>query len=261
MIRSWFIIGLLIGGSLSVIGQTAADSSLIVNKQLEEIEIVQQRAASFVEQQPERLVVEMQHIRYMPKFLGTSDPIRYLQSLAGVQTNNETTTGLHINGCDDYQSLVSINGAPVYYPNHLMGLYSTFLSSHFQSITMEPSAHGATMANRVGGWVDFSTFTRVPKRFSFEGNIGLINSDITFAIPMGKKHALWLSARTSYINLLYGRLLKMGTYAVRYNFQDYNLTYLGELTDKDKLVITGFYSRDHMGLTSEAGNMRTDIPW
>ena len=113
---------LLFCGSLSVYGQTTADSSITISKQLQEIEIIQQRSAAFVEQRDEKMVVDMQHLQYMPKFLGTSDPIRYLQSLPGFQTNNETTTGLHINGCDDYQTLVTINGAPIYYPNHLLGL-------------------------------------------------------------------------------------------------------------------------------------------
>lgn len=251
----------LVYSSLFVFGQTAADSITIV-KQLEDIEVVQQRSARFVSQHENRLVVDAQQIQYMPKFLGTSDPIRYLQSLAGVQTNNETTTGLHINGCDDYQTLVTINDAPVYYPNHLLGLYSTFIGQHFQSIGLEQSVHNGTMANRIGGWADFSTYTSQPKRFGLEGDIGIVNSDLTLTIPIGKRNALRLSARASYINWLYGRWLKVDGYSIRYGFQDYNLTYVGDLTDRDQLVVTGFYSRDNLGIsdaTQQVTNVR--IPW
>ena len=174
---------LLFGGSLSVFGQTAADSSSVtIVKQLEDIDVVQQRTRSIVHQTAERMEVDVAQLQHMPKFLGTSDPIRYLQSLAGVQTNNETAAGLHIHGCDDYQTLVSINGAPVFYPNHLMGLYSTFIGAHFKTIEMEQSEHTAMMANRIGGWVNFRTFSDIPKRFSVEGNIGIINSDLTFVV-------------------------------------------------------------------------------
>ena len=251
----------LICSSLSVIGQTASDSTVFITKQLEEIEIVEQRTASFVTQQPERMVVDMQQIKFMPKFLGTSDPIRYLQSLPGIQTNNETTTGLHIQGCDDYHTLITINGAPVFYPNHLLGLYSTFIGPHFATVGIEQAEHKGTMENRIGGWVDFQTFNKQPKRFGFEGNIGLVNSDITFAIPMGKKHALWLSARTTYINLIYGKLLKMDGMQLRYHFMDFNATYSGQLSEDDQLVITAFYSRDKMDVS--ASNSLTEIafPW
>ena len=251
----------LICSSLSVIGQTASDSTVFITKQLEEIEIVEQRTASFVTQQPERMVVDMQQIKFMPKFLGTSDPIRYLQSLPGIQTNNETTTGLHIQGCDDYHTLITINGAPVFYPNHLLGLYSTFIGPHFATVGIEQAEHKGTMENRIGGWVDFQTLNKQPKRFGFEGNIGLVNSDITFAIPMGKKHALWLSARTTYINLIYGKLLKMDGMQLRYHFMDFNATYSGQLSEDDQLVITAFYSRDKMDVS--ASNSLTEIafPW
>ena len=152
------LIGILfICSSLSLIGQTVADSSVTIVKELEDVEVVQHRSVSFVEQTPDKLVVDMQHVQSMPKFLGTSDPIRYLQTLPGVQTNSETSTGLHIHGCDDHQTLVSINGAPVYYPNHLMGLYSTFIGPHFETIQLETTEHTGVMDNRIGGWVDFRT--------------------------------------------------------------------------------------------------------
>lgn len=243
-------------------GQTVADSSSItIVKSLDDIEVVQQRSRSSVTQTAERMEVDVAQIQYMPKFLGTSDPVRYLESLAGVQTNSETTTGLHIHGCDDYQTLVSINGAPVFYPNHLFGLYSTFISPHFQSITLEQAEHRATMANRIGGWADFQTFSEQPARFGFEGNIGLINSDLTMGIPLSTHHAIRLSARTTYINWLYGRFLDIDGYKVRYHFMDYNLTYTGQLTDQDQLVISGFYSRDKMGLFLDNGDVDMHFPW
>lgn len=254
------IVILLFCSSLSLFGQTVADSSGTVRRELDEIEVVQQRSVSFVEQTPERLVVNMSDVQSMPKFLGTSDPVRYIESLPSVQTNNESSAGIHIQGCDDYQSLVSINNVPVYYPNHLMGLYSTFIAPHFRSMTLETTAHNGLMDNRIGGWVDFRTPPFVPRRFGFEGNIGIVNSDLTFDIPIGTKHALWISARSSYINWLYGKFLKVSDYSIRYHFMDFNLTYLGQLTDRDKLSVTGFYNRDNLRVFNDA-SVSLRFPW
>ena len=88
-----FVIFLL--SSLSFVGQATYDT-LLINKQLDEINVVQQKTQSIVEQRGNKLVVDMSAISQMPKFLGTSDPIRYLQSLAGISTNNETTSGIHL---------------------------------------------------------------------------------------------------------------------------------------------------------------------
>ena len=136
MYRRLLTTAVLFIGCLLVKGQTSYDT-LTISKEIDEVVIVQQRSSRFVESSGSQLVVNMSEISSMPKFLGTSDPIRYIQSLPGVQTNNETTAGIYVQGCDDYQTLTSINGAPIYYPNHLLGLYSTFIAPHFTTMTLE----------------------------------------------------------------------------------------------------------------------------
>lgn len=247
-------------GHLSLIGQVTYDSILTFNRELEEVTIVQKKTQSIVEQRGNKMIVDMSAISQMPKFLGTSDPIRYLQSLAGISTNNETSAGIHIQGCDDYQTLTSINGAPVYYPNHLLGLYSTFIAPHFSTMTVEQSEHRGTMENRVGGLINVETQHLQPKRFQIEGNIGIVNSDATLTIPCGKKSALWLSGRTSYINLLYNKLLKIEDINVGYSFWDTNLTYSIHPTEKDEIVLTGFLSRDKIAV-ADSINFGVGVQW
>lgn len=242
-------------GCLLIKGQTSYDT-LTISKEIDEVVVVQQRSARFIETTGSQLVVNMSEIASIPKFLGTSDPLRYIQSLPGVQTNNETTVGIYIQGCDDYQTLTSINKAPIYYPNHLLGLYSTFISPHFTTMTMEQSEHDGTMENRVGGLVDMTTHHCQPSRFKMEGNIGLVNSDLTLAIPCGKQSALWLSGRASYINMLYGKWLSMDGMDIRYGFQDGNITYSIHPNERDEILFSGFYSRDKIGVAvSEAVNV------
>lgn len=237
-------------GSLLCYGQAASDTifynldSIAYTQHLEEVQVVQSSSKQFVQAKQGQLIVNMEDINSMPKVLGTSDPIRYLQTLAGIQTNSESRTGLHIQGCDDYQTLISINNAPVFYPNHLLGLFSTFITSHFDKMVVEQAEHNGLMTNRIGGWVDLRTHHLQPTRFSIEGNIGLINSDVSLAIPCGNKSALWISARTSYVDVLYKKWLTMEDLNVGYHFMDFNLTYALHPTEKDEIVLTAFYSRD-----------------
>lgn len=248
-------------GGLSVFGQNTVDS-LLMHIDLEEVEIVQKTGNHFVEQQGCALLVDLQKLEKLPKFMGTSDPLRYVQSLSGVTTNSETNAGLHLQGCDDYQTFVGINGAPVIYPNHLLGLYSTFNSPHFSLLKIRHDAHEASMPNRVGGLVDVQTKKMQPKRFGAEGSIGLIASDVTLTIPCGKKSGLWLSARASYpIFKLLGKLIKLDdNLELDYYFMDYNLTYAYHPTEKDDIVATGFYSRDKLGVDLQ-NQLNIKIVW
>ncbi len=230
-----------------------------INKELDEVEVVQERSSQLVNITRSKLVIDAHDIQSMPKFLGTSDPIRYLQSLAGVQTNNETSAGIHIQGCDDYQTLTAINGAPIYYPNHLLGLFSTFIAPHFESIEIEQSEHNGLMENRIGGYVNLTTPHRQPSRFSMSGNVGLVNTDLTLTIPCGKKSALYLSGRGCYINLLYRRWLQVEGMQLGYWFADGNITYAAHPTDRDEVGISGFYSYDHLNVVNNT--MDVSIDW
>ena len=162
------VVTFCMASSLSVLGQTTfstvhtAADTIQIDRELDEIEVVRERTAQMVQVHSNKLIINANHIQTMPKFLGTSDPIRYLQSLAGIQTNNETSTGIHIQGCDDYQTLTAINGAPVYYPNHLLGLFSTFIAPHFETIEVEQSEHNGLMENRIGGYVNLTTPAKQP---------------------------------------------------------------------------------------------------
>lgn len=252
---------LLVIFSSSLVAQSSAatDSvALTISKYMDEVVVVQKKSAQFVSITPTTMTVDMKELERMPKFLGTSDPIRYLQSLSGIQTNNETTSGIHVQGCDDYQSLVSVNGAPIYYPNHLMGLFSTFNAPHFSSIHIEQAAHDGQMSNRIGGMVDLQPHHAQPERFSFTGNLGLVNADLTMTIPCGQKSALWISGRTSFIDLIYGKWLNFNNTQLGYHFQDYNLTYSYHPTENDELLITGLYSRDRLKILLAEG---TDVIW
>lgn len=259
--RTGLLTILLVVFSSSLVAQPSAatDSSILtISKYLDDVVVVRKKAARFVSITPTTMTVDARELERMPKFLGTSDPIRYLQSLSGIQTNNETTSGIHIQGCDDYQSLVSINGAPIYYPNHLMGLFSTFNAPHFSSIQIEQAAHDGQMGNRIGGVIDLRTHHEQPRRFSFTGNLGLVNADLTMTIPCGKKSALWVSGRTSFINLIYGKWLRVEDIQLGYNFQDYNLTYSYHPTERDEVLLTGFYSRDRLDVSAAEGS---DVIW
>ena len=46
----------------------------------------------------------------LPQIFGYADPIKYSQTLPGIQTNNEYDAGIHIYGCDNSHNYVGIEG-------------------------------------------------------------------------------------------------------------------------------------------------------
>ena len=79
--------------------QTGADSLFIILPQnLKEVYISGHRIKSLVESEGTQMRINIQEISKLPRFMGQSDPLRYLHTIAGVQTNNEATAGIYIQG-------------------------------------------------------------------------------------------------------------------------------------------------------------------
>lgn len=240
------------------------DSLLFISvRSLHEVVITGQRIQPIVENEGTHLRLNIREISALPRFMGQSDPLLYLHTIAGVQTNNETTAGIYIQGCDDSQTLLTLNGAPVYYPNHLLGLFSGFIPAHFQDMDVVKMAHDAAFGNRLGGEVSLHTISGISsgKKFTMDINVGLISSDATIGIACGSKSELFLSARASYINLLYGRLLNIDGFEPNYSFQDANLTYAIHPSPKDDIVLTTYFGNDRLGLGLDSTSLSARIQW
>lgn len=209
---------------------------------------------------------QMEHLVSMPQILGNADPLRYAQMLPGVQTNADLDAGMHIMGCDNGHNELSIDGIPVFNPTHLLGFFSAFSATHFAQMELTPSANRATMANRLGGFIDMQSHTTADS-LSGHFTTGLIATDATLRLPTGSRSALTASARTSYLNLLYGPFLKVDDSQMRYDFSDLNLSWSFAPTQADQLLLTAYAGGDDLSiddLTSNAiswGNRLIGVTW
>lgn len=255
------VILLVVIGGGSYADTIPADTLPMQQAKLDEIVLVAQKHTRLIQDSNSMLTIDIKGLDILPKLLGTADPMRYLQTISGVQTNSETTAGIYIQGCDDYHTILTINGAPVYYPNHLLGLFSSFIPAHFQSMNVEKSAHSALFPNRLGGKVELVPNTSFDRAIGVEGNIGLIGAEITLPISIGKKSDLFLSARSSYIGLLYSDLLKFNGYQAKYDFQDFNATYSYRPTDNDELTLSAYYGMDNLGVNDSISTVDIGVRW
>ena len=261
MCKLLFVILLLVISGGSYADTIPADTFPMQQAELDEIIIVEKKHTRLMQDSNNMLTIDIKGLDVLPRFLGTVNPMRYLQTLSGVQTNSETTAGIYIQGCDDYHTILSINGAPIYYPNHLLGLFSPFISAHFQSMNVEKSAHSAVFPNRLGGGVELVSNSNFERTIGVDGNIGLIGAEVTVPMSIGKKSDLFLSARSSYIGLLYSNLLNFVGYQTKYEFQDFNATYSYRPTDNDELTLSAYYGMDRLDVNDSISTVDIGVRW
>lgn len=181
----------------------------------------------------------------LPKILGNADPMHYLQTLPGVQTNNEYDSGLHIQGCDNSHNLVCIDAVPVYNASHMLGLFSVFNPTHYSRMILHKTASNATFPNRLGGLVSLCPHNNLLDSMSGDLQVGLISSQGTIRLPLGGNSALTVSARSSYLNWLYGYALKADESQLGYTFGDVNASWLYQPDADNRFRVDAYWGGDH----------------
>lgn len=235
---------------------------------LQTVEIRGKRLRSQLREIEGTSIISMSLMDEMPHILGNADPLHYAQLLPGVQTNSEYDAGLHIQGCDNSHNYVSLGGAPVYNAAHLLGFFSIFNAGHFTEMSLQKSPVSASFPNRLGGRVDMLTPTWLAAEDSLsvgavhgELSVGPMSSQGTLRLPVGKRSLLLLSARAAYLNLLYSKWLEVDGDEVKYDFSDYNLSYITQLDDANVLKIEGYWGYDKMKIGQASHGLQGKLKW
>ena len=189
--------------------------------------------------------LDMEYLEGLPKFLGNTDPVSVARMFPGVRTSCEYDGRLNIDGGAGGHNYVSLNGVPLYNVNHLLGFFSTFIPSHYKSMSLGRTPSTAQSPNRIGGMLSFYPETDCNSdKIKGELTAGLISTQGTVIMPTGRKSRLTVSLRDSYINLLYSRWMKTDDLNLNYSFFDSNVTWACQLNEKNKLVADAYWGKD-----------------
>lgn len=235
-----------------------------IYKVLDNIEIVEKRYNSPIKNSDAQTIrMDMSLMHQLPKILSNADPLHYSQLLPGVQTNAEYDAGLHIHGCENSHNIVAIEGVTIYNPSHMLGLFSTFNASHFTGMSLRKNSYAGDSYNRIGGSLNMELPCIVPQKTNGEYTIGVMSSQGTLRTPIGRNSALFVSLRASYLNLLYGPLLKFDDGQLKYSFGDLNLTFLHNINDKHTLIFDIYTGKDNATIEGIKSDFYfdTDLNW
>lgn len=213
------------------------------------------------------LTLDMDRMSSMPKILGSADPLRSASFLPGVQTSSEYDSGVHICGCENAHNDINIKGVPVYGAAHLFGFFSIFNPAHYKSMDFSLTE---SKADRLGGSLGMVLQDKIPSKAGGDFNVGIMSSQGTLRLPLGRRNALTVSGRGSYMNLLYGKFMRFDDSDVRYGFGDANITWQCNASERDRLWLDLYYGRDNAkvedgtdfcGINVRWGNKIASLHW
>lgn len=222
----------------------AASPADSLKHDMKEVEVKAFRPGAVNDDGEGRIYWNMASLEEMPHLLGATDPLRCLQLLPGITTNNDYATGIHVQGCSPAHTLPEIDGAPVFNASHLLGLFSIFTTSHFRGMSLTKNRHNASFGNYLGGQLSFHSLDSIARSVHLNATFSFMESEGTVTLPAGQKGTVYLSARGSYLNLLYGDLMDIDEMTMNYSLQDYNLTYVVRPDEKNKVQLNLYHGKD-----------------
>jgi len=189
--------------------------------------------------------IPVKQVRDIPALLGEKDVFRVLQLMPGIRGGSEASSGLYVRGGGPDQNLIILDDAPVYNAMHLFGFFSVFNGDAIKSIEMYKGGFPARYGGRLSSVIDMSLKDGNKQDFGGEASIGLLSSRLLLEGPIVKnKSSFMVSGRRTYADAVIRPFMNSSEGTVGYYFYDLNAKVNYEISDKDRIFLSGYFGRD-----------------
>lgn len=147
--------------------------------------------------------LSIRQIKSIPATLGEVDILKALQTLPGVQSGSDGTAGIYVRGGNYDQNQITIDGFPVYNPEHLKGFVSVFSPEMVSGVTIYKGGFPARYGSRLSSVVDVELKDGDFDRYHGSLTAGVMSSALHVEGPIWKGHTSFsVSGRASYLNAI-----------------------------------------------------------
>ncbi len=172
--------------------------------------------------------------------VGEADVLRVVQMLPGVVARNDYSAGYNVRGGEADQNLVLLDGAPIYNPFHLAGLYSTFIEPAVGELTLHAGAFPARHGGRLSSVLDVRS--RGETRSGLHGTVNASLLATSMTLGATTAGTSWnLSGRRTYADIVVDRLTDR---VFPYHFRDLQLFAVRPIGGTDTVSVSAFTSLD-----------------
>ncbi|WP_299610716.1 carboxypeptidase-like regulatory domain-containing protein [uncultured Aquimarina sp.] len=130
------------------------------------------------------------------------DVFQSIQSIPGINSPDETATGIQIRGGSPDQNLILWDHIKMYNTGHLFGLISAFNPYVVSDAKIFKGGADPKYGDRVSGVIDITSDYKIPEKL--EGGLGIngTHADLFLKAPIGKKIGVIVSGRRAYTDYL-----------------------------------------------------------
>ncbi|WP_247237935.1 TonB-dependent receptor plug domain-containing protein [Telluribacter sp. SYSU D00476] len=202
-----------------------------------------------------------QQIKSVPTVLSEPDVLKVLQLLPGVQGGTEGTAGVHVRGGSPDQTLILMDGVPVYNVNHLFGFFSVFNPDAVASVDLYKNELPARYGGRLASVIDLTMREGNRREYKKSFQLSPISSKVLFEGPIKIDTASYLvSIRKTWLDVLgmaAQRLAGFNT-ASQIGFYDINAKLNYQPNQRNRFFLSLYTGNDGFSSASSTGSTKSN---
>lgn len=260
--------GFAVGAVLAAWSETAADHFAVDSLGIRTLNEVVVTGNSPVQRVGNVLLgaerLELTALEKAPVLFGEVDIIKSITLLPGVRQESEGSGGYMVRGGTASQNLVQLDGATLYNPSHVMGIFSTFNEDALGGATLYKGLMPSCFGGATSSVLDIQLASGNMKRWHAGGTVGLLAAKINANGPIVRdKLSLAVSARRSYADMFLKMVPKYRSTVMHFYDVNAKLRYRPR---RDDYVDASFsITHDNMGISDimwmDWGNMAASVKW
>ena len=165
------------------------------------------------------------------------DVLQSIQLLPGINSPDETASGIHIRGGTPDQNLILFNGIKMYNSAHFFGMISAFNPYITEKIKVYKSGTSASYGNHISGVIDIETDNDLVKKTNGGFGFNLTHADAFLNSKINDKLSFNMSFRRSFTDIFNTNTFSKLSDKV---FQNTIISRDNSLTDNDYFSTTDF---------------------
>jgi len=197
--------------------------------------------------------------------LAGKDLFRSIQLLPGVSAHNDESATIKIRGSESEETLILLDGMPIYKADHYFGVFSAVNSNFIQSAQLFKNAIPVSYGGKTGGMLSMSAGDDLFQRNSAEIDLNLLTGSLLLNTRLSDKISWTLAGRSTFGNAAdntifnnfeedtspqaaFSGFSRPGLVETQPSFEffDFNSKIRAQLTDKSYLDFNVFYSNDDL---------------
>lgn len=196
--------------------------------------------------------IGLRETHLLPSLAGEPDVFRTAHLLPGVTTGADGAEGVQVRGGDAGQNLVLLDGVPVYYVNHAIGLFSIFNSDAIRSTQLLRGGFPARYGGRLSSVLDIRMKEGNKQSFHASAGTGLLSTRFLLEGPIVSDRSSFLVAgRWSFVHPFLrpqSRAFKESrgtTGQTDYRFYDINAKFNYSFSNKNRVFLSFYRGKDN----------------